>query len=30
MKKEMLNDWGHPIHPESNYMKTETNFETWI
>jgi|TARA_B110000211_G_C13945307_1_gene493600 hypothetical protein len=30
MKKEKLNEWGYPIHPKSNYLKTERDFETWI
>ena len=30
MKKEKLNEWGYPIHPRSNYSKTEGDIETWI
>ena len=30
MKKEILNEWGYPIHPEMNFMKPEGDFETRI
>ena len=30
MKKEKLNEWDYPIHPESNYSKTEGDLTTWI
>jgi len=30
MKKEKLNEGGDPIHPKSDYSKTEGDFETWI
>ena len=30
MKKEKLNEWGYPIHPKSDYSKTEGDYETWI
>ena len=31
MNKEQLNEWGYPIHKESNYSKPpEGDFATWI
>jgi len=31
MKKEELNEWGYPIHPESDYSKPpEGNFVSWV
>ena len=30
MKKEELNEWGYPIHPEMNFAKPEGDFETRI
>ena len=31
MKKEELSEWGYPIHPESNYLKSpERDFGTWV
>ena len=30
MKKEKLNEWGYPIHPEMNFLKPEGDFETRI
>tara|TARA_Y100001949_G_C15805652_1_gene251208 strand:- start:490 stop:636 length:147 start_codon:yes stop_codon:yes gene_type:complete len=30
MKKEKLNEWGYPIHPEMNYSKPQGDFETRI
>ena len=31
MNKEQLNEWGYPIHTESNYSKPpEGNFVMWF
>ena len=30
MKKEKLDKWGYPIHPEMNFLKPEGDFETRI
>ena len=31
MKNEELNEWGHQIHPISDYSKTpEGDFGTWV
>ena len=31
MNKEQLNEWGYPIHTESNYSKQpEGNFGMWV
>ena len=31
MNKEQLNEWGYPIHTESNYSKPpEGNFVMWV
>ena len=30
MKKEKLNEWGYPIHPEMNFLKPQGDFETRI
>ena len=30
MKKEKLDKWGYPIHPEMNFLKLEGDFETRI
>ena len=31
MKKEELNEWGYPIHPESDYSKPpQGDFGTWV
>ena len=30
-EKEELNEWGYPIHPESDYSKPpEGDFGTWV
>ena len=30
-EKEDLNEWGYPIHPESDYSKPpEGDFGTWV
>ena len=31
MNKEQLNEWGYPIHTESNYSKSpEVDFGIWV
>ena len=30
MKKEKLDEWGYPIHPEYNFEKPKGDFETRI
>ena len=30
MNKEILNEWGYPIHEEMNFAKPQGDFETRI